>query len=60
MKYTKIGSPYAIAELSYLNEKLLLVAGCEANGGFLLGNDVVLNNKTLKKDTKFFFFGKAE
>lgn len=49
VKRTKIGSPYVIAEFTDLNEKFETVAGFEANGGFLLGSDVVLNNKTLKK-----------
>jgi phosphomannomutase len=49
VKRTKIGSPYVIAEFTDLNEKFETVAGFEANGGFLLGSDVVLNNQVLKK-----------
>lgn len=41
---TKIGSPYVIAEFSNLNEKFNALAGFEANGGFLLGSDVELEN----------------
>ena len=41
---TKIGSPYVIAEFPRLNERFNTVAGFEANGGFLLGSDVVLEN----------------
>ncbi|MCU8021991.1 MULTISPECIES: phosphomannomutase [unclassified Shewanella] len=46
---TKIGSPYVIAEFANLLEKYNSVAGFEANGGFLLGSDVQLNGKLLKK-----------
>jgi phosphomannomutase len=45
---TKIGSPYVIAEFQQLIKKFDSVAGFEANGGFLLGSDVKLNNKLLK------------
>lgn len=45
---TKIGSPYVIAEFSKLSKRFNTVAGFEANGGFLLGSDVLLNNKQLK------------
>lgn len=45
---TKIGSPYVIAEFDQLTKKYNSVAGFEANGGFLLGSDVVVNTKTLK------------
>lgn len=45
---TKIGSPYVIAEFKNLNNKFKSVAGFEANGGFLLGNDLQLNGKQLK------------
>ncbi|WP_440875789.1 phosphomannomutase [Thalassotalea sp. PLHSN55] len=44
---TRIGSPYVIAEFARLSEKYNAVAGFEANGGFLLGSDVVINNQTL-------------
>lgn len=40
-----------IAEFTGLNEKFKSVAGFEANGGFLLGSDVVVNNKLLKKSS---------
>ncbi|MFT7431837.1 MAG: phosphomannomutase [Colwellia sp.] len=45
---TKIGSPYVIAEFSQLASKYNSVAGFEANGGFLLGTDMVLNGHLLK------------
>ncbi|MUK26509.1 phosphomannomutase [Aliivibrio fischeri] len=45
---TKIGSPYVIAEFDALNTAYSSVAGFEANGGFLLGSDVVVNGKELK------------
>ncbi|WP_448552168.1 phosphomannomutase [Thalassotalea montiporae] len=45
---TKIGSPYVIAEFADLAVKHLSVGGFEANGGFLLGTDVKVNNKILK------------
>ncbi|MFL7020125.1 phosphomannomutase [Vibrio cyclitrophicus] len=45
---TKIGSPYVIAEFALLNNQYQSVAGFEANGGYLLGSDVLINNKTLK------------
>lgn len=45
---TKIGSPYVIAEFANLNKKYNTVAGFEANGGFLLGSDVLINNIPLK------------
>lgn len=48
VKRTKIGSPYVIAEFSQLAINFTSVAGFEANGGFLLGSDVQLNNKPLK------------
>jgi phosphomannomutase len=49
IKRTKIGSPFVIeamqsSELVDLN----VVAGFEANGGFLLGSDIMQNGKTLK------------
>ncbi len=46
---TKIGSPYVIAEFNHLAKKYTSVAGFEANGGFLLGTDVIVNDKELKK-----------
>ena len=45
---TKIGSPYVIAEFDELGKHYASVAGFEANGGFLLGSDTVINGKTLK------------
>lgn len=37
---TKIGSPYVVAEMANLSRPQALVAGFEANGGFLLGSDL--------------------
>ncbi|HIF9118811.1 TPA: phosphomannomutase [Photobacterium damselae] len=45
---TKIGSPYVIAEFDELAKHYDSVAGFEANGGFLLGSDVLVNNKKIK------------
>jgi len=45
---TKIGSPYVIAEFEQLTKDYDSVAGFEANGGFLLGSDVIVNNKLVK------------
>lgn len=45
---TKIGSPYVIAEFDALAKQYDSVAGFEANGGFLLGSDSRVNNKTIK------------
>lgn len=45
---TKIGSPYVIAEFEELNKQYSSVAGFEANGGFLLGSDVVVNGRKIK------------
>lgn len=45
---TKIGSPHVIAEFSQLAKKFSFVAGFEANGGFLLGSNIQLNNNLLK------------
>ncbi|MGB1172144.1 MAG: phosphomannomutase [Marinobacterium sp.] len=42
---TRIGSPYVIAGMESVKDGV--VAGFEANGGFLLGSDVVLNGATL-------------
>lgn len=42
---TKIGSPYVIAGLADLPG---IVAGFEANGGFLLGSDLLVTGKLLK------------
>ncbi|SUJ08271.1 Phosphoglucosamine mutase [Shewanella putrefaciens] len=46
---TKIGSPYVIAEFVTLANEYGSVAGFEANGGFLLGSDLKLNGKSLKR-----------
>ena len=45
---TRIGSPYVIAEFHSLAKQYSSVAGYEANGGFLLGSDTVINNAPLK------------
>jgi phosphomannomutase len=45
---TQIGSPYVIAAFAPLNQQFTSVAGFEANGGFLLGSDTVINNHLLK------------
>ncbi|AWB66762.1 phosphomannomutase [Saccharobesus litoralis] len=44
---TKIGSPYVIAEFAELAKQYQTIAGFEANGGYLLGSDIKLNNQTL-------------
>lgn len=43
---TRVGSPYVIAGMSKLGETGAVV-GFEANGGTLLGSDVVIDNHTL-------------
>ncbi|CAH6803133.1 Phosphomannomutase [Vibrio chagasii] len=45
---TKIGSPYVISEFEHLAKQHQTVAGFEANGGYLLGSDVEVNNNILK------------
>jgi phosphomannomutase len=45
---TKIGSPYVIAEFEQLTKKYTSIAGFEANGGFLLGSDVLVNGNVIK------------
>ncbi|CEO38475.1 Phosphomannomutase [Photobacterium kishitanii] len=45
---TKIGSPYVIAEFENLTKTYSLIAGFEANGGFLLGSDVEINGRLIK------------
>jgi len=45
---TRIGSPYVIAEFSELAETYKSIAGFEANGGYLLGSDILVNGKLLK------------
>lgn len=44
---TKIGSPYVIASFKDLNKRYSSVAGFEANGGYLLASDLVINGQTL-------------
>jgi phosphomannomutase len=44
---TKIGSPYVIAEMDAHMQGTALVVGFEANGGFLLGSDVMRDGKKL-------------
>ncbi len=45
---TKIGSPYVIDAMQKSQTGKQNVAGFEANGGFLLGSDVVYGNRVLK------------
>ncbi len=45
---TRIGSPYVIAEFAALAQRFAAVAGFEANGGFLLGSDIVVAGQPLK------------
>jgi phosphomannomutase len=48
---TRIGSPYVIAEMQAAAKEYptgTVVAGYEANGGFLLGTDVQIGGRTLK------------
>lgn len=47
VKRTKIGSPYVIEAFSELSENFKRIAGFEANGGFLLGSDVTINQQLL-------------
>ncbi len=44
---TRIGSPFVIAEFAELAKRYQRIAGFEANGGFLLGSDIVLDGKPL-------------
>lgn len=44
---TKIGSPYVIDAFSQLTDMYSSIAGFEANGGFILGSDVYINNTHL-------------
>jgi len=44
---TRIGSPYVIEAFPSLMQKVSSVAGFEANGGFLLGSDIVFNHMKL-------------
>lgn len=45
---TKIGSPYVIAAFAELTRSSTCFAGFEANGGFLLGSDIMLNSAKLR------------
>ncbi len=45
---TRIGSPYVIAGMQQAGEGGAIVAGYEANGGFLLGSDVSCGGRRLK------------
>ena len=45
---TKIGSPYVIEAFADLNKNFQRIAGFEANGGFLLGSDILVNDNLLK------------
>lgn len=47
VELTKIGSPYVIATFSKLSKKYNRIVGFEANGGFLLGSNVLINNQQL-------------
>ncbi|TMN81305.1 MULTISPECIES: phosphomannomutase [unclassified Pseudoalteromonas] len=47
VKRTKIGSPYVIAAFADLMNNYSAVAGFEANGGFLLAANILINNKPL-------------
>ncbi|MEQ2025044.1 phosphomannomutase [Xenorhabdus szentirmaii] len=47
VKQTKIGSPYVIEEFTNLAKQYKRIAGFEANGGFLLGSDITINDKYL-------------
>ncbi|MFT8211620.1 MAG: phosphomannomutase [Symbiopectobacterium sp.] len=44
VKRTKSGSPYVIDAFSELTGMYSSIAGFEANGGFILGSDVYINN----------------
>ncbi|SEG33665.1 phosphomannomutase [Vibrio hangzhouensis] len=45
---TKIGSPYVIAEFDSLTANYSSAAGFEANGGFMLATDMLVNGASLK------------
>ncbi|WP_047049115.1 phosphomannomutase [Vibrio mexicanus] len=47
VKRTKIGSPFVIDEFETLSKHYKSVAGFEANGGYLLGSDVRVNDRPL-------------
>jgi len=44
---TRIGSPYVIAAMEAVSDSKAIVAGFEANGGFLLGSNVLRNGNKL-------------
>lgn len=45
---TKIGSPYVLDAFSSLKDKYQNYAGFEANGGFILGSDITVDNRKIK------------
>lgn len=45
---TRIGSPYVIEGMQHLMQQFNSVAGFEANGGFLLGSNIVRHSRTLE------------
>lgn len=47
VELTKIGSPYVIAAFKELSPNYNRIVGFEANGGFLLGSDVYINQHIL-------------
>ena len=47
VKRTKIGSPYVIAAMESLDSEQGHIAGFEANGGFLLANDIETQGKKI-------------
>lgn len=47
VQLTKIGSPYVIEAFDTLSTRFEKVAGFEANGGYLLGTDMIYNGKPL-------------
>lgn len=47
VELTKIGSPYVIEKMNDLQKTQNKIAGFEANGGYLLGSDIFINNKKL-------------
>ena len=48
VRRTRIGSPYVIEAMKELSERYERVAGFEANGGFLLQSDLLINGVLLK------------
>ncbi|SJN12223.1 Phosphomannomutase [Halomonas citrativorans] len=47
VKRTRIGSPYVLASMATLSKQFDRVAGFEANGGFLLGSELEVDNRAL-------------